>query len=174
MKRILNGRMAAALLLPLLLILLSCNDEGTGTTGGDDPAGSVSAVVGCKGNSFMPEEGSTSEGCVVHTYDAGKRLLTLKHVNAGFNCCPERIDAIVTVEGGTITISERESNAPCDCNCLYDIDIVISNLDVGEYLIRFVEPYRSSNDPPLEVTVDLSAQPTGRHCVERSYYPWGL
>ena len=41
---------------------------------------------------------------VEYEYD-GRSVLRLKHVNAGFNCCPGTISADIQVEGGAIRVS---------------------------------------------------------------------
>jgi hypothetical protein len=109
-----------------------------------------------------------------YTYD-GESTLLLKHINAGFNCCPDEIIANITIEGNLITIEEDESleSGGCDCICLFDLDLEITNLQPGEYTIKVIELYVFPDDEPLEFTVDLSSSPSGIYCVERTIYPWG-
>jgi hypothetical protein len=112
------------------------------------------------------------QDCIEYQYD-GEGLLQLKHVNAGFNCCPE-IAADITIENNIITIKEIEISGECYCLCLFDVDYEIRNLPPGEYTIIVTEPYVQEGDEILEFTVDLSSSPSGSPCVYRDYWPWGV
>jgi hypothetical protein len=120
-----------------------------------------------------PASPSPDEDCVQYEYD-GTGVLTLKHVNAGFNCCPGKITADIDIENNVITIVEHESESACRCLCLFDVDYKIENLQPGEYEIKFAELYLDSGDDPLEFTCDLSQAPSGTYCVKRSHYPWDM
>jgi hypothetical protein len=139
--------------------------------------GTLLGYIGCKESS----KGTAIDGvppdqdCVEYYYD-GENTLLLKHINAGFNCCPDQILANITIQGNTITIQENESLEPsggCDCLCLFDVDYQISNLSPGEYTIRIDGMYLEEGDEELEFTVDLSTSPSGIFCVYRDHYPWG-
>ena len=67
----------------------------------------------------------------------------------------------------------RSGSLTCDCLCLFDLDYEITNLPPGVYTIRVNEPYLWEGAEVLEFTVDLSAVPSGSHCVYRDHYPWG-
>jgi hypothetical protein len=128
--------------------------------------------AGCK--AFLPEdtgEGSASRECLEYDYD-GESVLRLKHVNAGFNCCAEKISAEITFFPGEIRIEESEESAPCDCHCLYDVDYEFLHLKPGIYRIAVTGPYQREDDPPLEFDIDLQGPRTGFICVERNHYPW--
>jgi hypothetical protein len=56
--------------------------------------------------------------------------LTLKHVDAGFSCCPDSLYCNIGLKGDTILIQEFEKTAVCKCNCLYDLDIEINGVDI--------------------------------------------
>lgn len=163
--------------LVLLLALPACEEESESTTPvpAGDPSGELTSATDCK--SFMKSPlsglGSSSESAVLYDYDADTRVLTLTHVNAGFNCCPGELTAAVTVSEGSITIVEREREAGCHCNCLFDLGIKVRNLPLGTWSIAFVEPYRHPDDTPIAFTVDLRAEPGGEHRVPRRHYPWG-
>jgi len=143
--------------------------------GGSDPTWGIVDHTGCKG--FEGGESAVDTtldmDCIEYAYD-GKSVLSIKHINAGFNCCPV-IAAHIDFEGNTIIIEELDSlfNGGCACLCLFDVDYEIGNLPPREYRIIVIEPYRYMNDPVLDFTVDLSSSPSGIHCVERTQYPWG-
>ncbi|MCP4568847.1 MAG: hypothetical protein GY841_14815 [FCB group bacterium] len=142
--------------------------------------GQMTGFTDCKGEQVQMSTGADSitsdQGCVVIDYD-GYATLTIDHINAGFNCCPDTIGADITFEGNIITITEWESTdltGGCDCLCLYDLSFRIDDLTSGEYTIRIVEPYLSTGDDPLELTVDLRQNQSGQYCLTRTGYPWGL
>jgi len=145
--------------------------------GPGDPLASVISFGGCKtfeggakDESYPPEM-----DCISYSYD-GDGVLTLKHINAGFNCCPGEIVADITIEDNIITIVENEiyddTLGPCYCLCLFDVDYEIINLPPGEYTIQVEELYLWETDDPLVFTVDLSIGTEGDFCLQRDYYPW--
>ncbi len=127
------------------------------------------------------QKGTTDDGtppdqdCIEYQYD-GASVLMLKHINAGFNCCPDEILADITIENNVITIEESQSldSGGCPCLCLFDLDYEINNLPPGEYTIRVNEIYLEEGDEILEFTVDLLSLPSGSYCVDRDHYPWGI
>jgi len=140
-----------------------------------DPNGALLEYLGCKGaatgvglSSFQ----STDEDCIQYKYD-GEGTLTLQHINAGFNCCPGVISAVIQFNGNTITILEQEEKADCKCNCLFDLNYEITGLVPGAYLLQVFEPYVEDGDAILAVTLEIpdNAQ-TGSFCLTRPYYPW--
>lgn len=138
------------------------------------PTGFLVDSYGCKEfpKGTPPDSTPPDQDCMEYEYD-GESILLLKHVNAGFNCCPE-IAADITIEDNIITIEEIEISGVCFCLCLFDIDYEIRNLPPGEYTITVIEPYVEQGDEILEFTVDLISSPSGSHCVYRDYYPWGI
>jgi hypothetical protein len=144
----------------------------TGTGGG--PAGTLIGYHGCK--EINPIDGGAAEDfadidCIEYEYFEDN-ILALRHINAGFNCCPEEITADITIEGDVITITEHEAGAFCDCSCLFDVSYEIRYLPPGTYTIRVVELYLIPGDEPLEFTADLESYPYFRYCVDRNHYPW--
>ena len=139
------------------------------------PTGSIIDHTGCKDfqRAAAPDSTPPDQDCIEYEYDGGS-VLSIRHVNAGFNCCPV-IVADIRFEGNTIVIEELDSlfEGGCDCLCLFDVDYEIGGLPPGEYRILVIEPYRAEEDPELDITVDLSSSPSGSHCVDRSRYPWG-
>jgi hypothetical protein len=114
---------------------------------------------------------SFDQDCLEYWY-VGGNVLGLRHVNAGFNCCPT-IDTHIHVVGDTITIEEIEIEGLCACLCLFDVEYEIQGLPPAVYHVVVLEPYRPDTDPVLEFTMDLTSSSSGRYCVERSEYPWG-
>jgi hypothetical protein len=138
-------------------------------------SGQITGTTGCKTfptakpTDYTPPD----QGCMDYLYD-GENVLQLKHINAGFNCCPE-IHAEITIEGNTIRIREYETfeeYGPCDCICLFDVDYEITGLGPGQYVIEVEELYLDPEDELLIFDIDLAAAPSGRYCVERHHYPW--
>lgn len=113
--------------------------------------------------------------CIEYEYD-GYRELTIRHVNAAFNCCPSYITPEFMVEDWTITVIEGEdlTYGVCDCLCLFDVDYVIDLVRTGQYQVVINELYTQPGDVPLDFTIDLTTEPSsGTVCVERTHYPWG-
>ncbi len=108
--------------------------------------------------------------CVEYAFDNNK--LMLKHINAGFNCCPDSLYVNTFLNGDTIVIEEYETSALCDCNCLYDLDIELTGLEAKKYHIRFVEPY-VINEAKIFFDMDLENDVKDKFCVIRKRYPWG-
>lgn len=137
------------------------------------PAGELVSRTACKLD-LSGEDGS-GEDCLEFDYD-GVGTLTLKHVNAAFNCCPDAVGGSIDVQDGVITIVEEEiCTMPCDCLCLYDLDYVIRFLPPGVYRMEVTEPYAGNrDDEPLSFRMDLAGTAAGRFCVPRTRYPWGL
>lgn len=139
----------------------------------NEPIGQLIDVTGCK--NFIDDSDDLGEpqerDCIYYEY-SNQGALVLKHVNAAFNCCPEKIEADISIENGTIAIAEREENGLCDCMCLYDLDYEIRNLPLGAYQITVKEPYVPNGEDPMSFSVDLGLEPEGKFCVEREAYPW--
>ena len=166
-------RSPAVLALLLCFVLAGC-EENDPSPIGTPPAisGALVQVDGCK-SSFTKSAGDRSQGCVQYTYDPAAKKLTFLHVNAAFNCCPEVINVAVAVENAAIRLTESEAGGMCDCNCLFDLHIVVENVPAASYTVVVDEPLRNSQDPALEFPIDLTKAPEGQHCVPRNFYPWG-
>lgn len=162
--------------LGLLAAGLALASAGCNLSPAGDPIGRLTARTGCK--SVSPQGAQSAEPfqienreCVEYDYD-GKSVLLLRHVNAGFNCCPGEISASFLISGGEIRIKEKESSSLCDCLCLFDIAYEFVNLRPGLYRITVVGPYQPEGDPPLEFLADLGGPTSGAFCVDRTRYPW--
>lgn len=151
----------------LVFISFGCKDEPIST-----PQGRVTKYSECKTfTGFYKSINSRSESCVIYSYD-GIGKLSLKHINAGFNCCPNGIFANINITGNKIIINEKENSSDCRCLCLYDVEIEVNNIIPGNYTIAFLEPY-AEYGPPLEFDANLTNAITDSICVGRNYYPWG-
>jgi hypothetical protein len=113
-----------------------------------------------------------SLSCVDYSFETNNKLI-LKHINAGFNCCPEKLWCEVSLVDDTIIIQEFERNALCDCDCLYDLDIEVTGVHKKKYLMKFVEPYIRDQEK-LIFEIDLTNETEGFFCVARKRYPWGI
>jgi len=154
----------------LIVLAGSC-----GPSSGPGPVGRLVGRTDCKGSggtSIGVAGPTSSQECIEYDYD-GRDVLRLKHVNAGFNCCPGTVSADIEISGDTIRIEESESSSLCDCSCLYDLSYEIAALAPGIYRISVVGPYQPEEGPPLEFLLDLDQASTGSFCVQRTQYPWG-
>lgn len=111
--------------------------------------------------------------CVNYEFDPSSHKLLLKHINAGFNCCPESLYCRVSLNNDTIVIQEFEQTQGCHCNCLYDLEIEISGVESKRYNINFVEPYALKGES-INFEIDLTKSIAGSYCVTRKNYPWGI
>ncbi|MCF8373363.1 MAG: hypothetical protein K9H64_17220 [Bacteroidales bacterium] len=132
--------------------------------------GKVLNVSDCK--NMKSSLTAANQSCIEYLFADG--LLQIDHLNAGFNCCPGDITADFIVNGNTITIYEHETVAECNCNCLYDIEMQIGNLQLGTYHLIFEEPYASQAGQEIELTINLNDSLSGSYCVQREFYPWGI
>lgn len=163
-----------AVLVAVSLCTVGCEEENEAPIVTDPQmTGSLVRVDGCK-SSFTKESTERDRSCMVFAYDAAKQQLSLTHVNAAFNCCPEKIAADVSVKDGVIRIVESETGPNCRCNCLFDLYMVVENVPATSFVIKVEEPLLGEGETRMEFTVDLSKAPQGENCVPRNLYPWGL
>jgi hypothetical protein len=173
MKRVMKSLFAIAL---VGLLIVSCeeNDEINATS---EVAGQLINHSFCKNNLKSSSEFSdftpdTLSG-VEYLYDKDKKKLSLKHINAGFNCCPDSLYCKIAIKGDTIVIQEFEKIAGCNCLCLYDLDIEIDGVEMRTYQIKFIEPY-ASDQKQIVFDLDLMSSSSGKYSVTRKHYPWGV
>jgi hypothetical protein len=139
-----------------------------------DPVGTLLQFNGCKVFAASGQLSTASDAqndCIEYQYNGTGRLM-LRHVNAGFNCCPGIITATIVFNGNLVIITEAEQQQACRCDCLFDLDYEINNLSPGQYTIRIIEPYVETGDQLLEFNVNLSSATSGSFCLPRNYYPW--
>lgn len=147
-----------------LFLMVSCDNTGPG-----DMNARYLGRTDCKPLTTIEEFDSGVE-CIEYSYQNGH--LSIKHVNAGLNCCPDPMNASITVDNGTIIIDESKAANGCKCNCLFDIDYKIDNLPAGTYKIVIKPFLELGSHKPLEGTIDLKNSQSGYYCAERSGYPW--
>jgi hypothetical protein len=172
MKKIIYSFLTASL---IGLVIISC-EKNDGNDKQFIISGQLISNSTCKNDlksSLQVVETSDSLSCVEFTFDNEKNKLTLKHINAGFNCCPDSLYCKIELKGDTILIQEFEKTAQCHCNCLYDLDINIHGVESKKYQIKFVEPYVSEQNK-LIFEIDLTKESNGKNCVTRKLYPWGM
>ncbi len=154
----------------IVLALSSCSDN-------QPVAAGLLGVTECKSfdksANLNTETDSDSVSCIEYEYDNVNKILRLKHINAGFNCCPGEITADIYFKSDTLIIEEFESESLCDCNCLYDLEFEVGNLPGKVFIIKMVESYIGDNEK-IEKTIDLNISQSGKFCVTREYYPWGM
>jgi hypothetical protein len=112
--------------------------------------------------------------CIQYRWVEGDSLI-IKHVNAAFNCCPDGFNTDLVISGDTLIITETENEALCDCNCLYDLNYVLTGIEKDTWWIRIDEQYaRQPDDKKIVFKVNLRKEPLGEFCVTRTGYPWKL
>lgn len=159
----------------LLFAFGSCKENAVAPE--TQPVGALTSTEGCKTfattTSLEMSLHSYTTECIEYEYD-GEAVLILKHINAGFNCCPGKIDAAITVTGNRISIEDREQEQGCFCQCLFDLRYELYDLMPGEYTIAVTGPYIEDGDERLLFSVQLSGPSSGTFCVNRTHYPWCL
>lgn len=160
----------------LASLAVACLAAGCGSSDGDgqpylEPTGELVDIQGCKGSAAtIAGDVAANLDCIEYSYSG--RTLSLKHVNAALNCCPE-VQARLTVSADTIFIVEEEIVGGCHCLCLYDLRYRLNHLPAGRYRVIVSEEHLTEADQPLEFTIDLRASTSGMYCVPRDHYPWG-
>jgi len=168
-----NTKIIVILIIFLFLILGSCKEKAVSPQ--IQATGFLTNYEGCKslattsGLETSPHSGNVE--CLEYQYD-GQGHLTLKHINSGFNCCPKKIDASISLAEKAISIEEREEEQGCHCLCLFDVSYEFHELEPGTYLIEFRGPYVEEMDEKLRFDIQLYGQCSGAFCVARTHYPW--
>ncbi|MFH1754211.1 MAG: hypothetical protein ABIA59_00780 [Candidatus Latescibacterota bacterium] len=162
-----------------LLCIIGCGNSATdpvknsNNTSGGIPSLELIEISDCKdAPTGIPLSSASSSDLDCMEYWYGSGTLRMKHVNAGFNCCPV-LDFAVHVDGNLITIEEIEIEGLCSCLCLFDVIYEIQDLAPAVYHLMVMEPYRPESDAALEFDMDLIGTTAGNYCVKRSQYPWG-
>jgi hypothetical protein len=128
--------------------------------------------TGCK-TEFLISTDSSNQDCIEYSFK--NNSLHIKHINAAFNCCPNKVYAVAGISNDTITITEKEVlSQPCKCNCLYDIEYNIPNIADSLYVIVINEPYIKEQSERLVFQIQPLASINGSYCKTRTTYPWGL
>jgi len=168
-----SNRIRFSILLFLGVFILGCEKE-------EKPplviSGELFSNTQCKDFFKSSSEGYTtpdSLSCIEYSFNQADNALTLRHINAGFNCCPEELSCEIIAQGDTLIVEEYEKSALCNCNCLYDLEIVINGILESVYKIKMIEPYAHDQEE-LFFEIDLSKEASGSFCVVRKGYPWGI
>lgn len=158
----------------ILLSILLFSGCKTNNNGALTPYGSLLRFDGCKfqeNSTFSANPVDQRSDCLQYRYD-GQNTLTIKHLNAAFNCCPGEIQADIEFIGDKIIITEYEKEYGCKCICLYDVEYEIKDLVPGTYTLKIIEPYVQSNDRVMQFTIKVRSSMSGIFCMDRDYYPW--
>jgi hypothetical protein len=155
-----------------MLLFISCKDDKT-----TNPDGTSKWIFVSRSDCKNEMLGILSEGaeeCVQYTYKDG--TMELKHIDAGFNCCPGSFDKVkISTDNNIILLDETEVTGDCDCLCTFDVVYKIENLPAGIYEIRVNGNIGYGNDKPIAgITVDLSKETSGTICEKRTGYPWSM
>ncbi|HNW97699.1 MAG TPA: hypothetical protein PKK00_04720 [Bacteroidales bacterium] len=137
--------------------------------------GQVIKYTKCKSeydSGYTPVITPDSLSCIDYAYDESNKKLSIKHINAGFNCCPDSLYCNVSASKDTIIIQEFQKKNGCKCNCLYDLDIVLNGVQAEKYIIKFVEPFANDQEK-LMFKLDLTKENQGLFTAIRKKYPWG-
>jgi hypothetical protein len=99
-------------------------------------------------------------------WELAENALIMKHTNTLFNCCADSITASMEIHGDTIYINEWElGGEPCDCICMYDVNMVLSGITPGTYNFIIRNGNYPNGFPKMKWTVDLLKNPTGEVCA---------
>jgi len=158
----------------VVLFNCSCENEKENNTNTGDPlilSGELINHTECK--VFKAADTPDTLSCISYEFDAATNKLTLHHINAGFNCCPDSLYCEVSLVEDTIIIEEFEKESLCNCNCLFDLDMKLEGIESKKYYIKIVEPYIEDGEL-LYFDMDLVNSTEDSFCVIRNNYPWGI
>ncbi len=133
----------------------------------NEPKGERLSYDGCK--QFKKNTTNTSQTCVEWTFSENK--LSIKHINAAYNCCFEDLKTDFYFSNDTLRIVTKDINGMCDCECLYDINYQVKNLPAKSFVV-YIQDQRKDEDQPIEFTLNIKKQPSGKVCFKRTGYPW--
>ena len=111
---------------------------------------------GCKNTS---SKSSIDEYIEYKTVD--ENYLSVKHVNALFNCCPGKLIVNAIIDSAKLIITEDEEEHACDCICHYDLNYKIGPLEYGEYHFIVKSLYLTDT----EFILDFSSSTDTTHYV---------
>lgn len=154
----------------LIVSLTNCEHDPSPVQSVSSVSSSECKKYGLKGVFDHP----SSEDCIQYKWINGDTLL-IKHVNAGFNCCPQGFRAELKVSGDTLVISESENSSLCDCSCLFDLDYHLTGITKGTWWIRVNEQYVQQSDAKkILFRIELLKDTESEFCVTRTGYPWKI
>lgn len=152
----------------IILVIIGCDREGKVV-----PSVELTGSTDCKDISLKAGAAhSSDQDCIQYKWLDGDTL-NIKHVNAGFNCCPQGFRVALRVSGDTLIISESENSSLCDCSCLFDLDYTLTGISRGIWYIKVVEPYvQQAGEEKILFTANFKRIVEGEYCVTRTGYPW--
>ncbi|MFH1050381.1 MAG: hypothetical protein V1779_05545 [bacterium] len=163
----------------IVFLLTSCNEIEQGEPTCEYPfltekAGRIINHTDCKNiGGEIQEIVSASDECITFNYYMSYQIVRLSHINAGFNCCPEKINASYSFSKDTIKIFEKQAKAGCRCDCLYDINYELRNIYPGIYHIEIYGPLTDGiNQPQFSCVVNIPDDFDSTFCIYRGFYPW--
>ena len=117
-----NVMLNCLLVLALFPFFTGCGNNKS-TSNSNQSSSQLIGISDCKLFELnkVTEDVPSNKDCLEYLLKEGS-ILSIKHINAGFNCCPE-IKTNVLTEENVIIIEEIEIDGPCLCLCLYDLDL---------------------------------------------------
>jgi hypothetical protein len=165
------GKIASAFLslIFISLLLASCERED------HHVIASVTDRSDCKNLKSRTTDDTTPDtlSCISYAYDISSKTLLITHINAGFNCCPGKLNCRADIAGDTLIIRENQAHAGCRCDCMYDLEISVERLESKRYTVKIIEPF-CGDQQKLIFEASLPDDPAGSFCAIRKQYPWGM
>jgi len=108
----------------LVMSVCACNNSGSGPDT-ESPQGTVSNIYGCKMFDTPRAGYRTPSGltCIEYEYDENG-LLSLRHINAGFNCCTD-----ISADFSLVELYINETESPIE------FDVELSEGTTGNYCV---------------------------------------
>ena len=157
----------ASLLMLSVLAIFSCNDsDGDNSVQPKDTvedAVKEYSVTGCKS---MRVAGDEDFAEYVEYQSIANGNLSLKHINALFNCEPGQILTGASIKDGIIEVEEHEEFDGADCVCCYDLYLEVGPLEEKEYTVVF----KRHNKEVFKFALKYDASLSGVQKVEELRY----
>jgi len=137
----------------LLCIAMGCNGctDNDDDDSGDDDSGSGPDIQDVS-NSGCKEDETDAEPAEGIDLSYADGFLTVVHTDVVYNCCLDRIDVTMQIEGTVISLYETEvAPNPCDCICRYDVTTRISGLESGTYTVNIYVNNQISVSGTIEI-----------------------
>jgi hypothetical protein len=164
-------------------VLISCQKDDSIAINNESSSITVNSISKCKNNLLAQIAVVLDKEGVEYSYDKVNKVLHLTHVNADFSCDMSEFEANENISEGIIAIREREvfNGSPSKCNCVFDIQYSIYNVECSVYTCKvpgmedfIVESAVYTLRVPglKDFIVDLANNPTGSYYEPRDTYPW--
>ena len=163
----------------IIVFILSCSENTNSDSETNDSitfdtifSGKMLSFSDCKMGKGKAEKLliNNKEECISYKYFPKTGVLYVKHINAGFNCCPnmEKIKYRRYYDS-IISIDETGAIGLCACNCLFDVEYEFRGISRTRYEIRTSGPLAKY----IRAKINLKLKLSDTVCVERDFYPWG-